>query len=63
MRVTDEDEYFPPRRELRELIPRSTRVAAFAFGGDPNARARASAARSSSDRGLDASAVLARLDG
>ena len=38
VRVTDEDEYFPPPRELRELIPALDAVAAFAFGGDPDAR-------------------------
>ena len=40
VRVTDEDEYFPPPRELRELIPALDAVAAFAFGGDPATRAR-----------------------
>ncbi len=39
VRVTDEDEYFPPPRELRELIPALDAVAALVLGGDPT-RAR-----------------------
>ena len=35
--VTDEDEYFPPPRELRELVPALDVVAALALGGDPRA--------------------------
>ena len=44
--VTDEDEYFPPPRELRELIPALDRVAALALGGDPEQARDARAARS-----------------
>jgi 4-hydroxy-3-methylbut-2-enyl diphosphate reductase len=58
VRVTDEDEYFPPPRELREMIPALDTVAAFMLGtgtqraGGPFA----------DDRTLDASRVLAGLD-
>ena len=41
VRVTDEDEYFPPPPELRELVPALDALAALAFGGDPAGRARA----------------------
>ena len=37
VRVTDEDEYFPPPPELRELVPALDALAALAFGGDPQA--------------------------
>jgi 4-hydroxy-3-methylbut-2-enyl diphosphate reductase len=60
VRVTDEDEYFPPPRELRELIPALDAVAAFALGGDPK-RARERGGPLVDDRSLDASAVLAAL--
>jgi 4-hydroxy-3-methylbut-2-en-1-yl diphosphate reductase len=60
VRVTDEDEYFPPPRELRELIPALDAAVAFAFGGDPK-HARAAGGPLVDDRGLDASAVLAGL--
>jgi 4-hydroxy-3-methylbut-2-enyl diphosphate reductase len=60
VRVTDEDEYFPPPRELRELIPALDALAAFAVGGDP-AAARANGGPLVEDRELDASAVLAAL--
>jgi 4-hydroxy-3-methylbut-2-enyl diphosphate reductase len=60
VRVTDEDEYFPPPRELRELIPALDAIAAFAVGGDP-ARARATGGPLVDDRSLDASDVLAAL--
>src|SRR6059058_4214614 len=33
--VTDEDEYFPPPRELRELVPALDGLAALMVGGDP----------------------------
>ena len=36
VRVTDEDEYFPPPRELRELLPALDAAAALALGGDPS---------------------------
>jgi len=60
VRVTDEDEYFPPPRELRELLPALDALAAFAFGGDPQ-HARALGGPFLDDRGLDASHVLRRL--
>jgi 4-hydroxy-3-methylbut-2-enyl diphosphate reductase len=60
VRVTDEDEYFPPPRELRELIPALDALASFAVGGDP-AQARAAGGPLVDDRSLDASAVLAAL--
>jgi 4-hydroxy-3-methylbut-2-enyl diphosphate reductase len=58
--VTDEDEYFPPPRELRELIPSLDRVAALMLGGDPE-RARELAGAFAQDRGVDASDALAGL--
>src|SRR5437016_1155854 len=54
VRVTDEDEYFPPPRELRELIPALDAVAALVLGGDPT-RARARHGPFTDDRTLDAS--------
>ena len=60
VRVTDEDEYFPPPRELRELIPALDAAVAFALGGDPK-QAHATGGPLADDRGLDASAVLAGL--
>jgi 4-hydroxy-3-methylbut-2-enyl diphosphate reductase len=62
VRVTDEDEYFPPPRELREVMPVLDVVAALAFGGDPR-RASAMGGAFSDDRRLDASRVLASLTG
>lgn len=35
--VTEEDEYFPPPRELRELIPSLNAALAITLGGDPRA--------------------------
>jgi 4-hydroxy-3-methylbut-2-enyl diphosphate reductase len=60
--VTDEDEYFPPPRELRELVPALDGLAAFIVGGDP-AAARRRGGPFSDDRGVDASLVLADLAG
>ena len=60
VRVTDEDEYFPPPRELRELMPALDTIAALAFGGDP-AAARSTTGPFANDRTLDASHVLASL--
>jgi len=60
VRVTDEDEYFPPPRELRELLPALDVVAALLTGGDPGA-ARRLGGPFDDDRGADASAVLADL--
>ena len=61
VRVTDEDEYFPPPPELRELVPALDTIAAFAFGGDPRA-ARALGGRFAGDRSSDAAEMLASLD-
>jgi 4-hydroxy-3-methylbut-2-en-1-yl diphosphate reductase len=60
--VTDEDEYFPPPRELRELVPLLDDVAALVLGGDPGA-ARERGGPFVSDRDADASAALAALAG
>jgi 4-hydroxy-3-methylbut-2-enyl diphosphate reductase len=60
IRVTDEDEYFPPPRELRELIPALDATAAFLLGGDP-ATTQTAGGPFADDRALDASAVLAAL--
>ena len=57
VRVTDEDEYFPPPRELRELIPALDAVAALVLGGDVTASA--AGGPFADDRTLDASNVLA----
>ncbi|MSX33237.1 MAG: 4-hydroxy-3-methylbut-2-enyl diphosphate reductase, partial [Actinobacteria bacterium] len=35
VRVTDEDEYFPPPRELRDLLPSLDILLSVALGGDP----------------------------
>jgi 4-hydroxy-3-methylbut-2-enyl diphosphate reductase len=59
VRVTDEDEYFPPPRELRELIPALDAAAALMLGGDVTAAGRGPFA---DDRSLDASRVLAGFD-
>ena len=61
VRVTDEDEYFPPPPELRELVPALDALAALAFGGDP-AVARSLGGRFAGDRASDASEMLASLD-
>ena len=55
--VTDEDEYFPPPRELRDLMGTLDRVAALVLGGDPRGVAPANGAFTD-DRRVDASAVL-----
>jgi 4-hydroxy-3-methylbut-2-enyl diphosphate reductase len=60
VRVTDEDEYFPPPRELRELIPALDVLVALGFGADP-AVARTLDGPLATDRNQDASAVLAAL--
>ena len=60
--VTEEDEYFPPPRELRELIPELDSLAAVVLGGDP-ANARARGGPFTDDRDADASLVLAELAG
>jgi len=58
--VTDETEYFPPPRELRELVPALDALAALLVGGDPQA-ARAQGGQFTDDRATDASGVLAVL--
>jgi len=58
--VTDEDEYFPPPPELRELMPALDATLAFCFGGDPE-RARRRGGPFASDRDVDASMMLASL--
>jgi 4-hydroxy-3-methylbut-2-enyl diphosphate reductase len=62
VRVTDEDEYFPPPRELREIMPALDAAAALLVGGDPVA-ARARGGAFNDDRRVDASRVLASLPG
>ena len=56
--ITDEDEYFPPPRELRELLAGLDDVVAFSLGGEPP-----TAAPFVSDRDVSASAVLSELAG
>ena len=58
--VTDEDEYFPPPRELRDAIPALDALLAIALGGDP-AAARALGGPFADDRGVSASNVLEDL--
>jgi 4-hydroxy-3-methylbut-2-enyl diphosphate reductase len=60
VRVTDEDEYFPPPRELRDAMLALDTLAALAFGGDPT-QARALGGPFSDDRAVGASDVLAAL--
>jgi len=59
--VTDEDEYFPPPRALRELVPLLDGLGALLVGGDP-ARARELGGLFSTDRDADASAVFSGFD-
>jgi 4-hydroxy-3-methylbut-2-enyl diphosphate reductase len=58
--VTDEDEYFPPPRELRDLMPAVDALAALSLGGSPPAAA-ARGGPFTGDRAVDASDTLARL--
>ncbi len=58
--VTDEDEYFPPPRELRELVPALDAVTRLLLGADPGA-AQARGGPFTDDRRADASAVLEQL--
>jgi 4-hydroxy-3-methylbut-2-enyl diphosphate reductase len=60
--VTDETEYFPPPRELRELIPALAALAALTTGGAPE-RVDALDRPLADDRTADASRVLADLAG
>jgi 4-hydroxy-3-methylbut-2-enyl diphosphate reductase len=55
VRVTDEDEYFPPPRNLRDLLTGVGTMAAFALGGP------SSAASGADDRAMTASDVLDQL--
>ena len=57
VRVTDEDEYFPPPRELREVFPALDAVAALTLGGDPSP----ASAGGRDDRSIAASDVLASM--
>jgi 4-hydroxy-3-methylbut-2-en-1-yl diphosphate reductase len=59
--VTDEAEYFPPPRELRELMPALDALASLVTGGAPNVEARDHPI--TDDRAADASRVLADLAG
>ena len=56
--VTDEDEYFPPPRELRELLVALDTVVSVSLGG-----AAPTASPFSDDRVVAASDVLAALAG
>jgi 4-hydroxy-3-methylbut-2-en-1-yl diphosphate reductase len=53
--VTDEDEYFPPPRNLRDLIGALEVIAGLGLGGDPSGRP------ASGDRSVPASRVLEQL--
>ncbi len=55
VRITDEDEYFPPPRNLRELLSAIDTVATFGFGGSVPSRLDLQ------DRKIDASDVLLLL--
>jgi 4-hydroxy-3-methylbut-2-enyl diphosphate reductase len=55
VKVTDEDEYFPPPRNLRRLVDAVDVVATFTLGGSVLGRPRAE------DRSMPASTVLAAL--
>ncbi|HMG40894.1 MAG TPA: 4-hydroxy-3-methylbut-2-enyl diphosphate reductase [Acidimicrobiales bacterium] len=55
VRITDEDEYFPPPRELRDMLAGIDVAATFAFGGSVPDRP------SLNDRHLEASDVLSLL--
>ncbi len=60
--VTDEAEYFPPPRELRELMPNLDALASLTLGGAPG-RADPLEQPFADDRAADASGVLADLAG
>ena len=61
VRITREDEYFPPPPELREAIPLLDAVAALALGADPDA-ARTLGGPFADDRTRKASEVLEALE-
>ena len=60
VRVTDEDEYFPPPRELRDLLPSLDILLSVALGGDPE-KARELGGAFRDDRTVSASVVLETL--
>jgi 4-hydroxy-3-methylbut-2-en-1-yl diphosphate reductase len=60
--VTDEDEYFPPPRELRELVPALDALVTLMLGADPTAGSTRGGPFSD-DRTADASLVLEALAG
>lgn len=55
VRITDEDEYFPPPRNLRDLLGAIDSLGAFGLGADPQQRPAVN------DRNLPASSVLSDL--
>lgn len=55
IRITDEEEYFPPPRNLRELLSAVDQIGTFGLGGD------ATSPLNSGDRDLSASSVLSNL--
>lgn len=55
IRITEEEEYFPPPRNLRELLSALDQIGTFGLGGD------ASSTVNSRDRDLSASSVLSSL--
>ena len=55
VRITDEDEYFPPPRNLRDLLAAIDVLGSLGLGGDPVDRAAVN------DRSLTASSVLSEL--
>jgi 4-hydroxy-3-methylbut-2-en-1-yl diphosphate reductase len=55
VRLTDEDEYFPPPRNLRDLLAAIDVLGSLGLGGDPANRAPVN------DRAFPASSVLTRL--
>jgi 4-hydroxy-3-methylbut-2-enyl diphosphate reductase len=56
--VTEEDEYFPPPRELRELMTALDAAVPALFGGAPPSGPDPTGGAFSDDRGVDASDVL-----
>lgn len=58
VRVTEEDEYFPPPRGLRELMPLVEALSAFSVGADPNS---GNGGSFSEDRNVDTATTLSAL--
>src|SRR5205823_753843 len=58
--VTDEEEYFPPPRTLREVMPVLDALAALSLAGSPKAAAELGGSFTA-DRAVDASEALAAL--